>query len=124
MNGSQTAAVNLVVGAAGVLAMALEPGLRQVLAPLRSSPALLAVGVAVVGVIVVGARAERRLERTGVTAVGGVLALVPVLAAGYAVSGVAGVRVTILLGMVGLAGVSAVQLVRTVAGAPATAGAE
>lgn len=124
MNERQAAAVNLVGGVAGILATVLEPGLRTVLAPLRSSPTLLGVGLLSVGLVVVGARAERRFGRTMTTTVLAVVVVVPVFAAGYAVSGIAGVRVTVLLGMVGLVSVSAVRLLRTVSAAPATAEAE
>jgi hypothetical protein len=117
MNERQAVAVNLLAGVAGILAVVLEPGLQAILAPLRPSPTLLGVGLLSVGVVVVGARAERRVGRTGATALLTVVAVTTVLAAGYAVSGLAGVQVTILLGMVGLVGVSAVRLVRTVSGA-------
>ena len=124
MNERQEAAVNLVVGVASILAMVLEPGLQAVLAPLRSSPTLLGVGLLSVGVVVAAARVERRFDRTVVTAVLAVVVVATVFAAGYAVSGLAGVQVAILLGLVGLVGVSAVRLVRTVSGASATTGAE
>jgi hypothetical protein len=114
MNERQTAAVNLVVGLVGALSLLLEPGVEQVLAPLRSSATLLGVGLLGVGVVVAVAQAERRLGLAGVTAVLAVAAVVPVLAAGYAVSGLAGVRATILVGLLALVAVSALRLVQPV----------
>jgi hypothetical protein len=123
VNERQQAAVNVVIGTVVAGGLVVEPGPRQVLATLQSSPVLLAVGLFGIALVTLAERADRRFDRRGASALLTVILAVPMLAAGHAVAGVAGVRTVGALVMLGVVGVSAVRLLQTQSGAPPTADA-
>jgi hypothetical protein len=121
VNERQAAAVNVVLGTLVVASLVGEPGPRQVLATLKSSPTLVGVGLLGAALAVVGERAARRFDWRGANALLGVALVVPVLAVGHAVSGLAGVRVAALTVVLGAVGGSTTKLLPS-GGSRATAG--
>lgn len=121
MNERQEAAVNVVFGSLVAAGLVVEPGPRQVLATLRSSPTLVGVGLLGAALAVVGMRVARRFDRRGANALLGLGLVVPVLVAGHAVAGLPGVRVAALSVVLGGVGVSALPLAPS-GGAQPTAG--
>ncbi|MFC5367648.1 hypothetical protein [Salinirubrum litoreum] len=123
MNERQTAAANVVIGSLVLVSIVAQPGPRQLLATLQSSPALLGIGLFGTALAVVAEQADRRFDWRGASALLAVVLVVPLLAAGYAVAGLVGVRVTASLVMLGVVVISVVKLLRTQSGGSETADA-
>lgn len=108
--------MNVVIGTLSVAGLVVEPGPRRLLGTLQSSPVLLAVGLLGATLAIGAERADERFDRRGATVLLAVILVVPVLAVGHAVAGVAGVRAAGVLVMLGVVGISAVKLLRKQSG--------